>query len=83
MKFEAEGQEFAKFLRSIEQCIQTVKGQYNFWQQNAFLTWSWRFLTYDRLEQYKFKLERFIGIYKHAGKVIKINLFDFLNFQVC
>ena len=34
LKFEAEGQEFAKFLRSLEQSIQTVKGQ------NAFLTCS-------------------------------------------
>ena len=31
LKFEAEGQEFAKFLRSLEQFIQTVKGQNNFW----------------------------------------------------
>ena len=31
LKFEAEGQELAKFLRSLEQFIQTVKGQNNFW----------------------------------------------------
>ena len=31
MKFEAEGREFAKFLRSLEQFIQTVKGQNKFW----------------------------------------------------
>ena len=31
LKFEAEGQEFAKLLRSLEQFIQTVKGQNNFW----------------------------------------------------
>ena len=31
LKFEAEGQEFAKFLRSQEQFILTVKGQNNFW----------------------------------------------------
>ena len=31
LKFEAEGQEFAKILQSLEQCIQTVKGQNNFW----------------------------------------------------
>ena len=43
LKIEAEGQEFAKFLRSLEQFIQTVKGQDNFLQQNAFLTCSWRF----------------------------------------
>ena len=31
LKFEAEGREFAKVLRSLEQFIQTVKGQNNFW----------------------------------------------------
>ena len=31
LKFEAEGQEFSKILRSLEQFIQTVKGQNNFW----------------------------------------------------
>ena len=36
LKFEAVGQEFAKFLRSQEQFIQTVK------VQNAFLTCPWR-----------------------------------------
>ena len=30
-KFKAKGQEFAKFLSSIKQFIQTVKGQNNFW----------------------------------------------------
>ena len=30
LKFEAEGQEFAKFLRSHEQFIQTANGQKNF-----------------------------------------------------
>ena len=29
--FEAVGREFAKFLRSLEQFIQTVKGQNNSW----------------------------------------------------
>ena len=31
LRFEAEGREFAKFLRSLEQFIQTVKGQNNYW----------------------------------------------------
>ena len=31
LKFEAEGQEFEMFLISLEQFIQTVKGQNNFW----------------------------------------------------
>ena len=43
LKFEAEGQEFAKSLRSLEQFIQTVKGQNNF----AFLLCSWMFLIYS------------------------------------
>ena len=30
-KIEAEGREFAKNLRSLEQFIQTVKGQNNYW----------------------------------------------------
>ena len=36
LKFEAEGQEFTKFLRLLEQFIQIVKGQNTFWQLNAF-----------------------------------------------
>ena len=31
LKFKAEGQEFSKNLRSLEQFIQTVKGQNNLW----------------------------------------------------
>ena len=62
LKFEAEGLEFAKILRSLEQFIQTVKGQNNFWKQNAFLTCSWRFLRSNNLEQLEFDLEKIIGI---------------------
>ena len=37
LKFEDEGQEFARFLKSLEQFIQAVKGQKIFWfKQNAF-----------------------------------------------
>ena len=36
LKFEAEGREFAKILRSLEQFVRTVKGQNNFWYQNVF-----------------------------------------------
>ena len=62
LKFEAEGQEFPKILRSQEQFVQTVKGRNNFWLQNAFLTCSWRFLRNNKLEQLEFKLEKIIGI---------------------
>ena len=41
LKFKAEGREFAKFLRSLEQFIQTVNGHNNFcvteWFFNMFL----------------------------------------------
>ena len=33
LKFEAEHWEFAYNLRSVEQLILTVKGQYNFWNR--------------------------------------------------
>ena len=36
LRFEAVGQEFAKFLRSQEQSIQKVKGQYNFLETECF-----------------------------------------------
>ena len=36
LKFEAEDQELAKLLRSLEQYIRTVKGQYNFWNRILF-----------------------------------------------
>ena len=31
LKFEFEGREFTKILRSLEQFVRTVKGQNNFW----------------------------------------------------
>ena len=51
-----------ELLRSVEQFVRTVKGQNNFWLQNAFLTCSWRFLRDNKLEQLEFKLEKIIGI---------------------
>ena len=58
LKFSAFSLKFAKLLRSQEQFIQTVKGQNNFWKQNAFLTYSWRFVIFNKLEQLEFKLEK-------------------------
>ena len=36
LKFEAEEQEFSKYLRSLEQFIQPVKGQINFHNRMLF-----------------------------------------------
>ena len=58
-KFEAEGREFANFLRSLEQLIRPVKGQTNFRNRIFFLTFSWGFLKSDTS---KSKLEKNIGI---------------------
>ena len=37
LKFEAEGREFAKNMRSLAQFIQNVKGQYNFWSRQFLM----------------------------------------------
>ena len=63
LKFEAEGREFTKFLKSLEQFIQTVK--------QFLVTECWRFFLSNKLEQLEVKLEKNIGIKKHAGKVRK------------
>ena len=57
LKFEAKGREFVKKLRSLEQFIQTVKDNYNFYN-TAFLICSLRFLRSNTLEQLLFKLEK-------------------------
>ena len=56
LEFEADGREIANFLRSLEQFIQTVKGQMNFMLQIALLTYFMRFFIYNKLEQ--FRLEK-------------------------
>ena len=63
LKFKAEGIcNSSKFQRSLEQFVQTVKGQNNFWLQNAVLTCSWKFLRSNELEQLQFELGEIIGI---------------------
>ena len=51
-----EGQEFSKFLRSLEQFVQTLKGQNNFWQQNAFC------FSYLKIRTIIFQIGKMIGI---------------------
>ena len=58
LKFEAEGRAFAKIFRLLEHFIQTVIGQNNFWQQNAFLTCSWKCTISNELEQLEFILKK-------------------------
>ena len=53
MKIEAEGQDFAKFLRTLEQFIQTVKLWNNF--SNRILI---KLVQCNKLEQLQFKLEK-------------------------
>ena len=53
LEFEAKGWESANFLRSLEQSIQKVIGQYNFWK---------RWFGGNTLKQLWFKLEKMIGI---------------------
>ena len=71
LKFEGEGREFSKFLRSVKQFIPTLKGQNNFWYQNAFLTCSWKFLRSNKVEQLKFQLKKILGFGNMQEKLEK------------
>ena len=74
IKKKAKGREFANILRSLEQFIQTVKGQNNFWYQNDFLTCSWRFIRSNILEQSEFKL-KFLGGSRNMSTARDFTLF--------
>ena len=80
LKFEAEGQEFANSFRIIEKFIQTVMGQNNFWQQNAFLTYSWRFLRSKKLEKLEFKLVKNYWDLKICRKSYEIIVISKIHF---
>ena len=75
LEFEAEGRDLAKFLRSLDQFIPTVNGQYNF--QNRILFWlvpgTFSDLTY--WTQYNWNWKKIIWILKSAGKVRKCIFF--------
>ena len=61
---------FSKFWRSLEQFIQTVKSQNNFWNRmffNLFL----------EVSQIKFKLEKIIGVQKSTGKVRNCSMYHY------
>ena len=70
LKFEAEGREFAKFLRSLEQFYSNSERSEQVLVAECFFC-SWRFLRSNKLEQLEFKLEKFIGISKSERKVRK------------
>ena len=75
LKFEAEGREFEIFLRSLEQFIQISNSEWSkqFLVTECFIiTFFWRFLISNKLEQLEFKWEKIGGIEKHAGKVRKL-----------
>ena len=50
-------------------------------KQNAYFTYSWRFLRSNTIEQLKFKLEKIIWIQKPTGKVKKVRYFRSLSFD--
>ena len=63
LKFEAEGREFAKILRLLEQFIQKVSERSKqFLKQNAFLTCSWQGAQYE--STIIFYLLKFIGSWR-------------------
>ena len=75
--FEAKGREFAKFLRALEQFIQTVKGQNNFLVTECFLTCSWRFLISNKNENnYNSNWKKLLGFRNMLEKLEK-NLYQY------
>jgi hypothetical protein len=79
LKFKAKGIEFAKMLRLLEQFIQTVKGQNNFWLHIAFLTCSWSFLRATKLEKLEFKLKKKLLGFRNMQEKLEKTGFYFQN----
>ena len=52
LKFEADEQKYVKSMRSLEQFIETVKGQ-TILETEYFLIWYLRFLRSNKLEKSK------------------------------
>ena len=63
---------FKSFSGSLEQFIWTVNDQLQFLKHIDFLTCSWRFLRSDRLEQFKFKLEKKLGFMINWNQKLKL-----------
>ena len=61
-KSQAEGREFAKIFEINRTIYSNSESSEQFLVPECFLTCSWRFLTSNKLEQLKFKLEKMIGI---------------------
>ena len=80
MKFEAEGREFAKRIRSLTRTIfSNSERSVQFLKQNAFLTSSWSFLRSNMLEKLEFKLEKLIGsrnLQEKLEKDLSLNYLD-------
>ena len=62
LKLEAEGREFAKHLRSLEQFVRTVKRSEHFLVTECFFNLFLEVSQIRNLEQFQFKLEKIIGI---------------------
>ena len=59
--FEAEGQEFSIFLRSLEQFIQTGKGQNNFWYYRMFFNLFLEIFRSQKIEKFNSNCKKLLG----------------------
>ena len=85
LKFKSEGREFEK-KNEIRRIIHSnSESSEQFLKQNALLNCSWRvFLWSNTLEQFKFKLEKIVGIPEPKGKVWKFSCScSFLHSMIC
>ena len=71
LKFEAEGQEFANILRSLEQFISNSERSERCLVTECVFNLFLEVSRSNKLEQLGLKLENNIGIEKHSGKVRK------------
>ena len=71
LKFKAEGKEFVKNFEITRTIYSNIERREQFLKQNAFLTYSWRFLRSNTLEQLEFQFEKSLGLRNIQEKLEK------------
>ena len=77
LKFEVEGQGFTKTFGSLEQFIQTVKGQNNLWNRMSFWLVPGRFSALMNYNNYNSNWKRLLGFRNPQEKNRKYKFYFF------
>ena len=70
---------FAKFLKSLKQFIQTVKGQ-KFLMTECFLTPSWRFLISNEFEKIRIQIRKKILGFTNMQEKLEREKYTYVGF---